>query len=167
MYDNADIVKRAEAIAERDGGVWHNHLETAQMESRQPPLDKVVRKSDPEIEGLRKAAGTAALMRLPGTGNPDRKFEIGECEAAAGRVRVTISHDSLSIHGVNTPMLDIDADLRGVIVQAAANFAAAETVVEQAGQRATIARLIDSVLFRNQFLDAQVRQAKARERYGN
>jgi hypothetical protein len=167
MLANSDIIKRAEAIAARDGGSWADHLDTARYEARQPPMQKVVRKSDPRDESIRKRAVEAQQRRLPGTGNPDpdRRLEIGECETEFGRVRVAISRDSLAIHGVHTPLSEIDADLRGAVTTSAASFAAAETAIEQTEQRAVIGFLMDAILRRHQFLTASVREAKKRERY--
>jgi hypothetical protein len=169
MIDNSEIITRAEAIAARDGGSWAHHLDTARHEARQPPLQKVVRKSDPRDESIRKRAVEAQQRRLPGTGNPDpdRRLEIGECETELGRVRVAISRDTLAIHGVHTPISEIDADLRGAVTTSAASFAAAETALEQSEQRAVIGVLMDAILRRHQFLTASVREAKKRERYDN
>jgi hypothetical protein len=169
IFDNSDIVKGAEAIAARDGGSWADHLDTARHEARQPALQKVVQRSDPLKEALSKKAVVAQQRRLPGTGNPDpdRRLEIGECETELGRVRVSISRDSISIHGVNTPLSEIDTDLRGAVATTAASFAAAETALEQTEQRAVIGVLMDAILRRHQFLTASVKEAKTRERYDN
>jgi hypothetical protein len=167
MISNTDIVKRAEALAERDGGTWSKHLETAHVEARQLPLQKLVKKSDPKDETLRKRAVVAQLRHQPGTGDPDpdRRIEIGECETELGRIRVAVSRESISIHGVNTPLSDIDADLRGAIVTTSASFAAAITDIEQSEQRALIGFVTDAVLRRHEFLSARVKEAKQRERY--
>jgi len=49
MIANSDIVKRAEAIAARDGGTWVNHLDAARNEAL--PLQKVGRKSTASRSG--------------------------------------------------------------------------------------------------------------------
>jgi hypothetical protein len=167
MISNEDVVKRAEALAARDGGTWSDHLEAARNEAHTPPLQKVVRKSTAADEAMRKRAVVAQLRHMPGEGDPDpdRRIEIGECETQLGRVRVTISRDELSVHGVNVPLTDIDRDLREAIVETSASFAAATLDIEQSKQRTLVGLVIDGVLRRHEFLTAKVREAKRRERY--
>jgi hypothetical protein len=161
---NIDIVKRAEDIAARDGGTWADHLDVAHIEAHQPPLEKLVRKSDPKDEALRKAAVLAALHHLPGTGNPSpqRRIEIGECETQLGRVRVSIERDSVTIHGVSTLLSDLDRDLKNALVSTSAAFFSAVTDEEQTTQRALVSLAIDGVLRRHEFLSAKVKEAKTR-----
>ena len=168
MFTNAEIVKRAEDIAARDGGPWSKHLDAALNELQQPPLEKVIRKQ-PVDDGLSKAAVAAQLRQLHGTGDPDpdRRVEIGECETELGRVRVAISRESISIHGVNTNLSEIDADLRDALVHTAASFAAAQTDLEQTQQKSMIGFVMDAVMRRHQCLTAKVKESKARERHGN
>lgn len=165
--DNAEIIKRAEALAERDGGSWTKYLDVARDEARQPPLQKVVRKSDPKDEAMRKRAVATQLRHLPGTGDPDpdRRIEIGECETQLGRVRVAVSRDTLALHGVNVALSEIDRDLREAVVSTSASFAAAVLDVEQAKQRTLVGLVIDGVLRRHEFISARVKEAKQRERY--
>jgi hypothetical protein len=167
MTFNTDIVKRAEAIAARDGRNWADCIEEAHIEAQQPPLEKLVKKSDPRDEALRKRAVVAHLRHMPGEGNPDpdRRIEIGECETSLGRVRVAVSRDDLSVHGVNVPLTDIDRDLGEAVVETSASFAAATLDVEQSKQRTLVGLVIDGVLRRHEFLTAKVREAKRRERY--
>jgi hypothetical protein len=168
MISNTELIKRAEAIAERDGGHWSKHLDTARFEASQPPLEKVIRKPDPKVDALRKEAIVAQLRHLPGEGDPDvsRRIEIGDCETTSvGRVRVSVSgRDSISIHGVNVPLADIDADLRTAIFSTSAAFAAATRDEEQTTQRTIIGAIVDGVLHRHQFITAKVKENLRRER---
>jgi hypothetical protein len=169
MVANSEIVKRAEALAERNGGSWDEYIEAAHNEARQPKLEKLVCKTSAREEAQKKAAAVAELRhQQPGVGDPDpdRRVEIGECETQLGRVRVAISRDALAIHGVHTPLEDIDKDLRDAVFAAAASFNAAITDLEQAQQRTIIGALMDAVMRRHQFLSASVRRAKENERYG-
>jgi hypothetical protein len=150
MTFNIDIVKRAEAIAERDGRNWADCIEEAHIEANQPPLEKIVKKPDPRDAALRKKAVVAELRHMPGEGDPDpdRRVEIGEVETQLGRLRISVSREEIGVHGVNAAMSDIDADLRGAIVTTSASFAAAITDLEQTEQRTLIGFVMDAVLRR-------------------
>lgn len=78
-----------------------------------------------------------------------------------GLVRVAISRDSIGSDGVNAPFSDIDADLRGAVVTAAARFAAATTDLEQTQQRAIIRFLMEAILGQHEFLTARVKGSEA------
>jgi hypothetical protein len=166
-----DLVKRAQELAKADGGLWSSKIEKAQrqLDSELAERRKAAKpRAAIDDEDLRKAGAVAQMRRMPGQGSPDpdRRLEIGECETNLGRVRVAISRDSIAIHGVNTLLSDIDADLRGAVVTSAASFAAAESDLEQTQQREIIGFVIDAVLRRHQWLTARVREAKQNERYG-
>ena len=172
MLPNSEIVKRAEAIAARDGGLWTKHLNAARADLQQPKeIKKVITRPSPAEEALRKKAAVAELRhQQPGIGDvdPDRRIEVGECETeVAGRVRVAISVTALSIHGVHTLLADIDKDLADVAVASAASFAAAETAIEQVDQRRSIGLLMDAVMRRHEWLTAAVKEAKDRERFNS
>jgi hypothetical protein len=165
---NDSIIDRAQAIAARDGGEWADHLIAARREAALPPLQKLVKKSNAANEAMRKRAALAQQMRhMPGEGNPDpdRRIEIGEVETQLGRVRVTVSRDDLSIHGVNAALAELDVDLRTAIVSTSAAFAAAILDVEQTEQRALVGFVVQAILRRHQFLNARVKEVRQRERY--
>jgi hypothetical protein len=119
--------------------------------------------------GLRKSARVAELRhsgdRGIGDPDPDRKVEIGQVETELGRVNVTHSQDSISIHGVNTALSEIDSSLRNAIVSASASFSAAENEQEQSSAKLLVGLVIDAVLRRHQFLTSKVREQKFKERW--
>jgi hypothetical protein len=172
IITNDEVVERARAIAarRRDGGSFSKYLDRARAELQQPTneIKKVVKRLTATDETLRKKGAAAQLRHhQPGVGDPDpdRRVEVGECETSLGRLRVSVSADSLAVHGVNVLLADLDKDLRGAIVTTAAAFSAAAGDIEQAKQRAIIGILIDGVLRRDKFLTASVKAARARERY--
>jgi hypothetical protein len=174
MITNDNVAKRAQDIAarRRDGSSWTKYLDRARAELQEPTteLKKVVKKSTAKDETLRTKATLAAQARhMPGVGSPDpnRRREIGEIETALGRVRVTVAHDSLRVHGVNVLLADIDVGLRGALVTASAAFAAAESDIEQSEQRVVIGYLVDAILRRDKTLEASVRAAKLPEQFDN
>jgi hypothetical protein len=122
-------------------------------------------------DALNNAAIEAELRHTPVVGghsigdpHPEGRIEVGEVETSAGRVRVAISRDSISVHGVNAMMGDVAPDLRRAIVASAASFSAAESDEEQSAQRAVIGAVVDAVMRRHQFLLAAVKESKKRER---
>jgi hypothetical protein len=173
MITNDDIFERAQDIAERrrDGGSFVKYIDAARDELlRQPTeqLKKIVKYSFKD-EALRKKAALAAqARRMPGIGSvdPDRRLEIGDCETSLGRVRVSISADSINIHGANVLLADIDKDLRDAVVTSSAGFSAAENDSEQVEQRAIIGLVMDAVMRRHEFVSTRVKAAKQNERYG-
>jgi hypothetical protein len=172
MTTNDTLVQRAQNIAARKGGNWHDHLISARRESHIAPvqLQKIVRKSaDRREEKLRKAANLAAHDRqLLGHGSPDPdcRREIHDCVTDLGRVHVSVSRDEIGIAGVMSPLGEIDADLRDVIISTSSAFSEATNQEEQSRQRTLVALVVQAILNRHQFLNASVKQSIQRVRYG-
>jgi hypothetical protein len=165
---NDDLVERAQAIADRKGGVWQNHILAARKEAHIQPLQKLVKRTNRRDEALRKRARLSRHRhQMPGIGNPDpdRRLEISDCETSVGRVHVQIERDSLTVHGISTLRSDLPRDLDNALTASSAAFFAAETDEEQTDQRNLIAVIIDGVLRRNKFLDAKVSEALTRQRF--
>ncbi len=165
---NFQLLRRAEQLAKAEGGSWATKIERAQRE-----LDRETaarrKPSTPRYgeELLHKAAVAQTRRQLPGVGNPDpdRRIEVGEVNTTeVGRVRVAVSRDSIDVHGANVLLDDVDRNLRDALIEASAEFNAAENAEEQAGQRTVITALVDAVLRRHTSLKAKVKERLADQR---
>jgi hypothetical protein len=142
-----------------------NHDVIARRLNTNPPP------SDAEL--LRKGLARQ-LERLPGSvgdADPDRKRELGEIEVDLGTDKrcVRVAHDpeqrAMSLHGVHTPLSEIDKPLADAFVASAGALNAAQGEIEQATQAAILGAVVSAVMRRHKFLaDAVVRQLQ-HERY--
>jgi hypothetical protein len=115
------------------------------------------------------------LERLPhsvGSAIAKRRIEFGEVETGATEIdagRVPVAHDvendGLVVHGVAVSLHEIAPELRTAFVSASAAFSDAETIEEQTTAREAVARVVSAVLARHEFLSAEVKRIKIRQRY--
>lgn len=142
-----------------------NALRKAQTE----PLSRTAK--DPTVAELRsRALAKATEQQVPGEGSlapPPRRVEFGEVETKSGRLQVAHDHehDAIVVHGVATPLIDIDKDLRMAFATSSAAFSEAENAEEQASARTLIGLAVEAVLQRHEFLAARVRENKWRARW--
>jgi hypothetical protein len=170
---NDDIIEKAHEIAQAKGGYWEDHILEARkaIMSAPPVLQKLVKKVPNNYDRLQAEAVRAQLRHTPtidgqGMGDPrpdGDRVEIGEVETGLGRVRASISRDSVSIHGAGADLSDISPDLRRALVWCAAAFSKAQDAAEQTTQRAVIGAVVDAVMRRHPWLSAKVKEMKRRE----
>ena len=119
---------------------------------------------------LRRRAADAALRHAGHDVAPLARWEFGEVNAGK-HGRLIVSHEidgaeeTLAVHGINTDVDNLDADLRGALHMASADFGAAEDVEEQTSARILIGAVVASILDRHEWLAAQVRRQQHRQRY--
>jgi hypothetical protein len=142
-----------------------NHDVIARRLNTNPPP------SDAEL--LRKGLARQ-LEREPhsvGSADPDRRRELGEIETEIGaeKRRIRISHDpqsrSMSLHGINVELNNVDEDLRRSFESTAARCMEEQGSAEQETQRVLRGLVVSAIMRRHQFLTAAVTQRLHHERY--
>jgi hypothetical protein len=171
---NTEIVKRAEAIASRDGGHWSQHLQQAEQDLRNDArtLQKQVTARDGNAamveENLRKDAVAASIRHLPDGGL--RRIVIGEVDIEkVGRIHVEHDQqaDVILLQGIRFKLGDIDNDLRSAFCAGSAAFNAAQDSAEQTTARTLVGLVVRAILERHdKFIGAKVREQALNVRYG-